>query len=198
MAQRNDRSRDGGGRFARTIKTAQRDADAAALRAKGWTLQRIANELGFGSPGAVHDAIGRAFQSVATEDVAEAKRLDLERIDRLITIAWEVLEAENLAISGGRVVARCVGIERDEDGQIVRDEHGKPVRIWQDVLDTGPALNAIDRIRSLMERRARMLGYDAPVQTRVEVITSDVIEAEIARLEGQLAAAETADRPGVS
>jgi hypothetical protein len=183
------------GKFTRSMVVAKRDADAAALRVKGWTLQRIANELGYGTPADVHNGIKRAYRDVPTEDIAEAKRLDIERIDRLIAIAWDILEAEHLAISNGRVVARCVGIDRDEFGEPVRDENGKPVKIWQDVMDDGPSLAAIDRIKSLMERRARMVGYDEPVKTRAEVITQDVIDSEIVKLERLLADGH-ADHPG--
>jgi hypothetical protein len=37
-----------------------------------------------------------------------------------------------------------------------------------------------------MERRAKYLGLDAPAQKRVEVITEDVIDREIARLQAEL------------
>jgi hypothetical protein len=42
-------------------------------------------------------------------------------------------------------------------------------------------LAAVDRILKVMERRAKLLGLDAPA--RHEVVTFDAIEAEIQRLE---------------
>ena len=46
------------------------------------------------------------------------------------------------------------------------------------------ALFAIDRVLAIMDRRAKLMGLDAPIKT--EVITLDYIQAEIARLEASL------------
>jgi len=46
---------------------------------------------------------------------------------------------------------------------------------------------AVDRIMNLMDRRARMLGLDKPQLHEHTVITMDAVEAEIARLETELA-----------
>lgn len=43
---------------------------------------------------------------------------------------------------------------------------------------------AIDRVLAIMDRRAKLMGLDAPVRT--EVITLDYIQAEIQRLEATL------------
>jgi hypothetical protein len=45
-------------------------------------------------------------------------------------------------------------------------------------------LKAVDRQVRISERRCKLLGLDAP--TRVETITIDQIEAEIARLSAEL------------
>src|SRR5450755_3919113 len=91
----------GNGRFIRTVKSVQRDADAAALRARGWTFQRIANELGYADKGRARDGVLRAFAEIPSEDTEAARRLDLERLDRLIDHAWQVLERPHVAISQG-------------------------------------------------------------------------------------------------
>jgi hypothetical protein len=190
-------ARGGNGRFTRSLKTAQRDADAAALRTRGWSLQRIANELGFASKGAAHDAIRRAFADIPSGEAEEAKQLDLERIDRLIEQAWAVMERLHVTVSDGRVVGRQTGIERDEDGIERLGMDGKTIPVYEDILDDGPVLSAIDRINRLLERRAKIIGYDAPSRSRVEVITEDAVDAEIARLEAKLGE-RAADRPGAS
>jgi len=46
------------------------------------------------------------------------------------------------------------------------------------------ALFAVDRVLAIMDRRAKLMGLDAPVRT--EVITLDYIQAEIQRLEATL------------
>lgn len=45
---------------------------------------------------------------------------------------------------------------------------------------------AADRVLSVMDRRAKLLGLNRPDRVEHTVITMDAIEAEIARLEGEL------------
>ncbi|HEX8859791.1 MAG TPA: helix-turn-helix domain-containing protein [Actinomycetes bacterium] len=47
-------------------------------------------------------------------------------------------------------------------------------------------LLAVDRVLAIMARRARLLGLDAPAQSRVTVLSEDVVDEEIARLEQEL------------
>jgi len=185
--------RNGNGRFTRSLKTAQRDHDALNLKVKGWSLQRIANELGYASKGAVHDGIRRAFQDIPMPEAADEKRLDLERIDRLIEAAWEVLEREHVAYSNGQVIRRRTGgVELDEHGAERLDDKGRTMPEYEEVLDDGPLLASIDRIRTLLERRAKIIGYDAPARSRIEVITEDVVDAELKALTEEIAAHDRA------
>lgn len=188
--------RGGNGRFTRSIETAQRDFAAAELRVKGRSLQAIADELGFASKGHAHDAITRAFAALPTAEAEAAKALDLERIDRLIEQAWAVMETAHIAYSNGQVVRHRTGEnEKDEDGLDRLDDKGRTIPAYEDVRDDGPVLAAIDRIRALLERRAKIIGYDAPARSRIEVITPDLIEQRIAELEAELAANDPA-HPG--
>lgn len=180
-------TRDGKGRYSRTVDTARRDAEAASLRAKGRTFDQIAAELRFSSRAKAFEAVQRAYAAIPYEGAEEARRLDLERIDRLIEHAWAVLERDHITVSQGKVVRRFAGIERDADGIERLDMDGKPIPVFEDILDDGPTLAAIREIRGLLERRARITGYDAPAKSRVEVITADMVESQIADLESQLA-----------
>lgn len=49
---------------------------------------------------------------------------------------------------------------------------------------TQNSMTAIDRCLAIMDRRAKLLGLDAPIKT--EVITLDYIQQEIQRLEAEL------------
>lgn len=49
-------------------------------------------------------------------------------------------------------------------------------------------LAAIDRALKIMERRARYEGLDAPTKSTITVITEDMVDAEIQRLEADMAA----------
>jgi hypothetical protein len=180
-------TRGSNGRFRRNPATAARDMRAAELHGQGWTHERIAAELGFGSRGRVSEAIDRAYALIVTPGAAAAKRIDFERIDRLIEKNWEALERPHVAVANGRVVRRFVGIERHEDGIEKLDDDGKPIPIFEDVLDDGPIAVHTTVILQLLKQRARMHGYEAPAQSRVEVITADMVESQITALESQLA-----------
>lgn len=191
MAARTPRG--GNGKFTRSPESMRRDYQAAELHGQGWSYQRIADELGFASRGHVSDAITRAYAGIPTEEARLARQVDLERIDRLIEQAWQVMLTPHLAVSNGKVVRRFAGVERDEDGIERLDLDGKPIPVFEDVLDDGPRLAAVNTIKGLLERRAKIFGYDAPAKSRVEVITADMIESQIAELESQLARNDPAD-----
>jgi hypothetical protein len=189
-------TRDGTGKFTRTAASARRDAEAAALRARGRTFDQIAREMKFSSRAKAYEAVMRAYADIPYEGAEEARRLDLERIDRLIEQAWAVMEREHITVSNGRVVGKRIGWETDPvSGEVLHDGDGAPIPQYEDILDDGPALAAIRELRALLERRARIIGYDAPVKSRIEVITEDAVDAELAALARQVAEnnARTAD-----
>lgn len=55
---------------------------------------------------------------------------------------------------------------------------------------------AIDRVLAIMDRRAKLMGLDAPVRT--EVITLDYIQAEIQRLEATLGEIDDNNSPATT
>jgi biotin operon repressor len=46
---------------------------------------------------------------------------------------------------------------------------------------------AVDRCLAILAQRSRLLGLDAPARSTVTVLTEDVVDAEIKRLEAELA-----------
>ncbi|MFJ1698176.1 hypothetical protein ACIOHC_24175 [Streptomyces sp. NPDC088252] len=141
------RPHDGRGRFVRTLSTAERDAAAADLRSKGWTYPRIAEHLGYNHRADAYNAVQRVLKETVREAGEELRTLELERLDALYVAASEVLEREHVTVSNGRVV----------------DLHGAPIP------DDGPVLAAIDRLLKIQERRARLLGLDAPVKRDISL-----------------------------
>jgi hypothetical protein len=185
MATQTPRNRKG--RFTRTAVERKRDYRAAELHGQGWSYQRIADELGFASRGHAHNAVTRAYADMPTEEAQQARKADLDRIDRLIEQAWQVMITPHLTVNNGKVIRHFVGLETDDDGIERLDPDGKTIPVFEDVLDDGPKLAAVNTIKGLLERRARIFGYDAPAKSRVEVITADMVESQIADLESQLA-----------
>ncbi len=149
-----------------------RDAEAARLKARGMTLEQVAAELGLDKPNPENGpqraaaAIKRAMGEMARFAGDEMRMMELRSLDELEWIAWQTLKTSHVVVSQGRVVL-------DEDTGLA-------------VTDDRYTLETIDRILKIKERRAKLMGLDAPI--RREVITMDSIESEIKKLESELAA----------
>ncbi|MFJ8690296.1 hypothetical protein [Micromonospora wenchangensis] len=159
---------------AKQAEVAKRRADAVAMRMTGASFQEIADTLGYNSRGAACQDVTRALEANIAEQnraVEVYREEELQRLDLLMAEAWRVLRRQHVTVSHGRII-------RDEETD-------------QPLLDDGPVLAAIDRVLKIQERRAKFLGLDAP--TRVEAITTDALDAEIAKLSAELEA--EADSP---
>lgn len=158
------RTRDGKGRYDRDPTTVARDAEAAALRAKSWTYQQIADHLGI-TKSSAHEAVQRALADTLAEPAEALRTLELERLDGMWRAVQGVLERKHLTVSNGRVVQIP-----NEAGELV------PVE------DDAPILQAVDRLLKIQERRAKLLGLDIPVKQQIEVdggIRYEVIGVDI-------------------
>ncbi|GAA4630065.1 hypothetical protein GCM10023196_053890 [Actinoallomurus vinaceus] len=89
------------------------------------------------------------------------------------------------------VPARHVDEHRAEELILIDDAIADLLDIAHDHTRPRPAVDAWNAIRGWAERKARLLGLDAP--TRMQVITMDAIDAEIARLNAELAADDAAE-----
>lgn len=152
----------------KTIEQAQHDAEAARLRAQGWGYAQIGEKLGVSMQGA-HQAVQRALTAAVREPADDVRALELSRLDLLWQAAWTVLTKHHVTVQQGKVV--YLGDEPLEDD--------------------APVLNAIDRLLKVQDRRAKLLGLDAP--TRHEVITLDAIDQEIAKLTRELGGRDVLD-----
>jgi hypothetical protein len=107
----------------RSIVTAERDAQAARLRAEGRTYRQIADEMGIAVQSA-HEAVQRALTAAVREPSDEVRALELARLDELWQAGWAVLKAHHVTVQQGKVV-------------YLGDEP---------LSDDAPVLNAIDRL----------------------------------------------------
>lgn len=138
------------------------------MRLAGADFDTIATTLGYADRASAHKDITRAYETSVAEQhhsVELYREEELRRLDLLLSEAWAVLKRAHVTVSHGRII-------RDEDDQ--------------PLLDDGPVLQAIDRVLKIQERRAKYLGLDAP--TKVEAITIDALDAEIAKLAAELEA----------
>lgn len=86
--------------------TAAEDAERATrrervleLRAKGWTFDAIATEVGLNSRQAAHEDYRAALRTARAEhlpNLEDARAFDLERLERLARKAWEHIDAGDL------------------------------------------------------------------------------------------------------
>lgn len=147
-----------------TRKGRNRDAEAARLKALGWTLEEICDHLELGDdPMRAAAAIKRALASVMRFATDEHREMELQSYDELEAECWRLLRVKHVLVDRGTIV-------HDETGESLADDRF--------VLET------VDRILKIKERRARLLGIDAP--SRSEVLNIDSIDAEIARVQAEL------------
>lgn len=147
---------------AKSVVVAERRAAAVKLRLAGNDWQAVADALGYTTRGAACQDVTRALKQAIKDqnaNVDEWREQELQHLDALRQRAWDVMEREHLLVQAGRVV---------RDGQDVDAETGDPVPgTGVQLVDHGPTLAAIDRLLKIQERRAKLLGLDAPTQVAV-------------------------------
>jgi ribosomal protein S12 methylthiotransferase accessory factor YcaO len=158
MSSPPDNARDGKGRYIRTPETAARDARAAQLRAEGWTLQQIADELGYTDKSNARQAIQRALREIVQGPAEQLLQIHLTRLETLYQAAVDVLETDHVLVSHGRIV-------KDDDDQPLPDY--------------GPKLAAMREARAALADFRKAVGLDAAQKVNV---TGDVTLGELLAL----------------
>ena len=152
------------------VDAAERDAQALELRAAGLSFRHLGQQLGC-STATAHRRVVRGLDRTLREPADRVRALELHRLDQLQAHAVEVLRARHVVVQAGRPV--------------LDPASGNPY------VDHGPVLAAINTLLRVAERRARLLGLDAPArvdaQVRGEVYAVSAIDAELARLRAELA-----------
>lgn len=156
-----DQTRDGNNRFTRNVDDAKLRAEAARLRAKGWTYARIADELGYADRASVSNAVKQVLAETAQDAGDEFRSLKREQLRMLTEATYEILERQHIQVSNGRVV-------------FLNDE---PLQ------DPGPALAALGLLLKINESERKLEGADEPARVSVE---AQQIGAEIASILEQL------------
>ena len=156
------------------LDTAERDGQAARLRGQGLGYAEIAAAMGYADASGAFRAVARALAAAAGEGADMARRLELERIDGYLRRVNEILDKPGPAV--------------DRMGHPLLDaETGEPLP------NRDVQLAAIDRATRLLERRARIMGTDAPkrsvhlsLQAFVESLPPGQLEAELAKMRAAL------------
>lgn len=154
-----------------SVDVLERDAQAADYYRRGLTYRQIAAQMGYRSPQSVGEAIRRHARYSVTDAMSgpEALQMMLDRLQDYRRLAWRVATTRHYAVT--------------QSGNVVlHPETGAPLQ------DDSPVLAALDRLLRFDDHEAKLTGSYAPVRSRVEVVTADMIDAQIADLEAELAA----------
>ena len=169
MTGRADAARNGGnGRWAKDMTAAQRSAEAALLRSRGVMWKDIAAQLGYASEGAAYDAAQRFWIEQPKQTVAEIRNEFRMKLDGLEQELRAVMSRDHFVVARG------------EDGPELVKKDGEYL------IDDGPIVLAVDKIRALVETQLKFMPGVASA-TKVQVITdddiADALEAERADLD---------------
>jgi hypothetical protein len=167
--------RNPGGRR-RSVETMRKDAEALRLHCQGMGYQQIADELHWRSKASAFKAVKNAL--------ADLQRDKLEQVDHF-TAAVERIQ---------KGLRECQEIIDTPHYLAGRD--GKIVTMWNEkakaevpVLDSGPKQRAVTEMRHLNDQLIMLMDLRPAAKSRVEVVTEDVVDAEIAKLAEELAVA---------
>lgn len=137
-----------------------------ALRKAGMSFPEIAGRLGpkHGRPegftqGYIFKVYKKALESIVVENVHAVRKLELERLDEIQNEVMQVLKGFTPLVNQGRVVK---AILEDANGNPVLDDEGNPVLV--NLQDVNVKLSAATAALKIMERRAKLLGLDAPTK----------------------------------
>lgn len=152
-------------RYERKINTAERDAEMARFKV-GRTYRQVAQHFDVGV-GRAYAAVQRAITAAAASGGVEARAEELVKLDAMEVAVMDVLRRRHITVSNGKV--------------IIDPNTTEPLE------DDAPILAAVAQFMKITERRAKLLGLDAPARQTLTVLTEDVVDAEIRRLQDELA-----------
>lgn len=164
---------------ARSVEQAQRRAEMLELRKTGLTLEQIGERMGVGAD-TVQRVISRALTAMTKEPTQELLALELGRCDLLLTEAMQTVKAFHPLVSGGRVVSAPM---LNNQGEPVRNPETGDV-LTRVVEDKAPKLAAIHVAVKVSERRAKLLGLDAPIRATQELtVTTETPAHDLQKLD---------------
>jgi hypothetical protein len=158
----------------RTVEDQDRDIRALAMRRGGLNFDQIAKQMAYQDRSGAFRAVQRALKDAFREEADELIQLEAERLDGLRRLFERIAATKHYAVSTTGKAA-----VHPETGEVL--------------VDDGPTLQAGLALLRVSESWRKLKGLDAPTRTRAEVITRDMIEEEITRLEQELG---KQDHPG--
>jgi len=138
----------------------ERAREALEMRKNGHTFAAISERLGC-SGNYAYKLVKQALLAIIQEPAEDVRALELERLDTMQHAMMEILGEKHLLVSSGAIISAEV---LDNDGNPVHDDlTGAPKKIR--LTDAGPKFAAVTALIKIAERRAKLLGLDAPTKT---------------------------------
>ncbi len=119
---------------ARKVAGAHKQVLAARLRMYGYEYGEIAERVGYSDSQAAYEAVRMAMAKMPQEPVEELKHLELTRLNRLLERAWQRME-KLYKLNGNEIRPKSRGVD---------------------------PMDPIPVILKIMDRRAKLMGLDAP------------------------------------
>ncbi len=141
-----------------------------SMRRVGWSFPKIAVELNR-TQAYIYKLYKKGLRDIIREDVEDVRTMELERLDRLYLEAARLYNSAHPLVSGGSVVRDVL---EDEDGNIRLREDGTPITVR--LQDLSAKFTSMDKMLKIMERRASLLGLDAPKRKEVTGANGKPIE----------------------
>lgn len=169
---------------AKSIREAERRAEILRLRLDGHTLQEVGDRMGI-LAGSVHDIITRALRAMTQDPSQELLTLELARLDSLYAEALKAVRSFTPVLHNGRIVQ--IPVINSNGDTVNHPVTGHPLTCIAQ--DRQPVLAGIACAIRIAERRAKLLGLDAPIRAMQEVTISENGQPEfghlsVAELEG--------------
>jgi hypothetical protein len=142
----------------------EKDARAYDLFRRGLSYRQIAAEMDWKNQKSAFEAVRRAARENASDPLeqADARQAVFDRLQDYRRAAQRVLTARHYVVSQG--------------GKLVLGPDGNPLS------DGDPVLRALN----IEQEESRLRDLYPPRRSRVEVITEDMVDGEIARLTAEL------------
>ncbi|HKI20898.1 MAG TPA: hypothetical protein VKA15_23600 [Isosphaeraceae bacterium] len=146
------------GRAATRAQIVFRQSEVLRLRiSEHLTFRQIADSLDISAQQAHRDFTAALRDHVPAEEVAEARKAELLKLDRYEQEMERILRTNQPLVSSGKVVT---------------DADGNPV------VDAGPKVAAIGRLLSIAQQRSRLMGLNTPTQSAA--LTPETLRAALA------------------
>lgn len=148
----------------------EKDAQAYDLFRRGLSYRQIATQMELRSPSTAFEAVRRAARDNAADPLeqAEARQAFYDRLQDYRRAAQRVLSTRHYVASA-------------QSGKLVLGPDGAPL------LDDDPVLRALDRLVKIDDMELRLRDLYPAAKSRVEVITEDALDAEMAEIARKIA-----------